>query len=181
MFPEDAPETLALESRNKVYQIIEASPGLHFRELQRRSGLAVGALQYHLDTLQKNHLIRVEKQGRFNRYFSVRGAQLGEQEKTISVLRQESARKIILFLLEKKQANNFDIANVSKLSASTVSWHLTKLVEAGIVSEKRAGRQKLFFVSNPQQTAQLLVSYKKTFFDELVDNFVDTWQELGEQ
>ncbi len=177
---EKAYEALNLGTRNKIYQIIEASPGLHFRELQRRSGMAVGAMQYHLDTLAKNHLIRVEKQGRFNRYFSVRGAQLGLQEKTMSSLRQESARKIIIFLLEKKQATNFEIATAVQLSASTVSWQLAKLAKAGIVSEKRAGKQKLFFVNNLQETAQLLVSYKKTFFDSLVDNFVDTWQELGE-
>ncbi len=177
---EGAHEALNLGTRNKIYQLIEASPGLHFRELQRRSGMAVGAMQYHLDTLQKNHLIRVEKQGRFNRYFSVRGAQLGLHEKTMSSLRQESARKIIIFLLEKKQATNFEIAQAVQLSASTVSWQLAKLAEAGVVSEKRAGKQKLFFVNNPQETAQLLVSYKKTFFDTLVDNFVETWQELGE-
>ena len=177
---EEAHAALALESRNKVYLIIEDSPGLHFRELQRRSGMAVGALQYHLDTLQKNHLIRVEKQGRFNRYFSVRGAQLGLQEKTMSSLRQESARKIIIFLLEKKAATNFEIAAAVQLSASTVSWQLAKLEEANIVSEKREGKQKLFFVNSPQETAQLLVSYKKTFFDVLVDNFVETWQTLGE-
>jgi len=177
---EEAPEALNLESRNRVYKIIEESPGLHFRELQRRSGLAVGALQYHLDTLQKNHLIRVEKQGRFNRYFSVRGIQLGEQEKTISILRQESARKIVIFLLQKKQANNFDIAEAVQLSASTVSWHLSKLVESGVVSEKRSGKQKMFFITSPRETAQLLVSYKKTFLDALVDNFVETWQALGE-
>ncbi len=177
---EDAPAALALETRNRVYKIIEESPGLHFRELQRRSGMAVGAVQYHLDTLQKNHLVRVEKQGRFNRYFSVRGAQLGTSELTMSLLRQQSARKIIMFLLQKKEANNFDIANAVQLSASTVSWHLSKLVETGIVSEKRSARQKLFFVSNPNETAQLLVSYKKTFLDSLVDNFVETWKELGE-
>lgn len=175
---EDAPETLNLESRNKVYQIIEQSPGLHFRELQRRSGLAVGALQYHLETLQKNHLIRVEKQGGFNRYFSVRGTQLGASEKTMALLRQESARKIIIFLLEKKQASNFDIATAVQLSASTVSWQLAKLAEAGVVSEKRAGKKKMFFVNNPNETANLLVNYKKTFFDSLVDNFVETWQEI---
>lgn len=177
---EGAHEVLNLESRNRVYQIIESSPGLHFRELQRRSGMAVGALQYHLDTLQKNHLIRVEKQGRFNRYFSVRGAQLGLQEKTMSSLRQQSARKIIIFLLEKKRATNFEIATAVQLSASTVSWQLAKLVKAGIVAEKRAGKQKLFFVVNPNDTAKLLIDYKKTFFDTLVDNFVETWQELGE-
>jgi predicted transcriptional regulator len=177
---EEKPESLALESRRKICEIIEQNPGLHFRELQRRSGSAVGALQYHLDTLQKNHLIRVEKQGRFNRYFSIRGVQLGGNEKTMSALRQESARKIIIFLLGKKEATNFDIAAAVQLSASTVSWQLSKLVDAEVAGEKRAGKQKLFFVNNPEETAKLLVDYKKTFFDSLVDNFVDTWQGIGE-
>ena len=50
---DDFEEALALEVRRKIYEEIKASPGLHFRELQRRVGLATGSLQYHLDYLAK--------------------------------------------------------------------------------------------------------------------------------
>ena len=100
---------LQLDVRRKIYEIVEQSPGLHFREIQRRSGLAVGSLQYHLDYLQKHHILRTQNEGKFVRYYAVRGPQVEEAndqtqagQKTMAFLRHESTRKIILFLLKEK-------------------------------------------------------------------------------
>ncbi|MDO8625738.1 MAG: winged helix-turn-helix transcriptional regulator, partial [Candidatus Diapherotrites archaeon] len=63
--------TLELGTRNRLYAIIEESPGLHFRELQRRSGIAVGSLQYHLDFLQKRSFVQTVREGKFVRYYAM--------------------------------------------------------------------------------------------------------------
>lgn len=172
-------EALFLDARQKIFNVIEQNPGLHFREIQRRTNFAVGSLQYHLDYLVKKHLIRIEKRGKFTRYYSVRGPQLGEAELTMSLLRQESLRKIIIFLLTKRRANNTRIAEALALSPSTVSWHLDKLVNAGIIEKKRKGRKIFYKLINPEQAAMLLQAFRKSFLDELVDNFVEVWEQMG--
>ena len=46
-------EAVILTPRDKIYSIIVQNPGLHFREIQRRTNIATGALQYHLEYLKK--------------------------------------------------------------------------------------------------------------------------------
>ena len=100
---DDFEEALALEVRRKIYDEIKASPGLHFRELQRRVNLATGSLQYHLDYLGKKHLVKMVKEKKFTRFYLIREG--FEQEREMGVLRQESMRKIVLLLLHKKKTN----------------------------------------------------------------------------
>ncbi len=171
--PDDA---LYLEARNKIYKLVEKNPGLHFREIQRRSNLATGSLQYHLDFLQKRHLIKSLQDGKFVRYYSVRKRVKEEDEKVISLLRQDSVRKIILFLLTNKRANNAAISRSIKLSPSTCTFHLKKLTKADVIEKRQRGRKAFFYVKNPSQTAQLLVGYRKSFLDEMVDSFVELWE-----
>jgi len=179
MRDEQLSEALALGARNKIYRTINKNPGLHFRELQRRTKIATGSLQYHIDFLMKRHLIKSEKRGKFVRYYSTRGPQLGDQEQTIGLLRQPSLRKIILFLLSKKRANNEKIAAAVDLSPSTVSWHMLKLVQGGIVEKRRVGRKTFFYILDADTIADLLRTYKKSFLDEMVDSFVEIWDEMN--
>ncbi len=171
-------DALALKVRHDIYKTIERSPGLHFRELQRRTQTAVGSLQYHLDYLQRSHLVRAFKEGRFTRYYSVRGKQLGEQTTLMSLLRRQSLRRIAIFLLTKKRATNLQIAQELGIAPSTVSWHLGKLMEKEIVEKKRRGRKSYFTLKNPEEVSSLLVGYKRSFLDEAVERFVEIWEEL---
>ncbi len=174
-------EPLALESRKKVYSAIERAPGLHFRELQRRTKLAVGALQYHLEVLEKAHLVKRTKKGKFVRYYSIRKPVKDEGEEIMSLLRQEVVRKIIIFLLSRKRAPaNSIIARAVELSASTCTFHLKKLEEQGLVERRKSKKKTLIYLKEPNRIANLLSVYKKSFLDELVDNFVEVWDELSE-
>lgn len=177
---------LKLDVRKRIYDVINESPGLHFREVQRRTNLAVGSLQYHLDYLQKHHILKTQAEGKFVRYYTVRGPQVNEPhdvnqqgQKTMAFLRHESTRKIILFLLKETKANNERIAGELQLSPSTISWHLDKLVENGIITRERQGRKTFFAIVNPAQAKQLLVTYKQSFLDVAVDNFVSLVEELS--
>ena len=173
---DDFEEALALYVGSKIYEEIKASPGLHFRELQRRVGLATGSLQYHLDYLGKKHLVKMVKEKKFTRFYLIR--EVFEQEREMSILRQESMRKIVLLLLQKRKANNRGISKAIGLSPSTTSWHLQKMLEHGILGKKRRGRQSYYYLVEPEKAASLLVSYRKSFLDQLVDNFAETWEEV---
>ncbi|MFH1224337.1 MAG: winged helix-turn-helix transcriptional regulator [Candidatus Diapherotrites archaeon] len=175
---EEDDSALALDVRRKIYETIDKSPALHFREIQRRTGVGVGALQYHLEFLRKSQLLRAEKDGKFVRYFSVRGKQLGEQGKEMSLLRQDSIRKIVLHLLTHKRSNNLSISKAVGLSPPTTSWHLNKLIEAKIVEKRRRGRKSFFYLTDKGKTAELIVEHRKSFLDEMVDNFAEVWEEL---
>ncbi len=168
---------LELDSRKKIYDLIQENPGLHFREIERRTGIAVGSLQYHLDFMQKKHLIKTFRQGKFLRYYSVQESVV-EEKAAMAFLRKPSSRKIIIFLLNKKKANNLAIAKQAGLSPSTTSWHLEQLVKEEVIGKEKRGRESLFYIIKPNEVASLLVEHKKSFVDELVDNFVEVWKEI---
>jgi predicted transcriptional regulator len=174
----DRKQVLALGVRKQIYDLIQESPGLHFREIKRRTNLAIGALQYHLNVLEKNNFIRSEKQGKFTRYFKFSSEQTTEDQALLSLLRDGNIRRITLFLLEQKQATNKQLSEYLQLSPSTVTFHVKKLLTATLLSEQHRGRETFYALVNPEQVKDLLVHYKVSFLDELVDSFVDIWQGL---
>ena len=79
----------------------------------------------------------------------------------------------------KKRANNEKIAAAVGLSPSTVSWHMLKLVQGGLVEKRRVGRKTFFYIVEANRIAGLLKSYKRSFLDEMVDSFVEIWEEMN--
>lgn len=171
---EETNPALELEVRKTIYQTILKSPGLHFRELQRRTDLVIGSLQYHLNYLKKRGLIIEEKDRGYSRFYV--GGKLDEREKELlSFLRQGTVRRIIFFLVEHPNSNHKRITEKMRLSPSTVSWHLKRLTEAEILKNIRRGRESYFKVSNPDLIIKVLISYRESFIDRLVDKFIESW------
>jgi len=169
---------LDLETRKKIYECIIKSPGLHFREVQRRTNLATGTLDYHLHFLHKNGLIRAEKSGRFTRYYASEVAYDEQEKSLLSILRQGHARRIIIHLLQSKKSNASKISESTGLSPSNLSWYLKLLEEKGIISHGKKGRFRFYSVNDRDSIVKCLVTYKESFLDQLVDGFIETW-ELG--
>ncbi len=170
---------IALGTRKKIFGLVEANPGLHFREIQRRLGIATGALQYHLDYLMKHHYLKTQRQGKFLRYYNARVPELGARQPLMNALRQDSLRKILLFLVSKRHATTPRIAAAVGLSTSTVSWHLKKLLENGLVSRKTLKGASVYLVRDKRAVGDMVKNYRASFIDALVDNFVNLWDESG--
>ena len=167
---------LDLETRRRIYEQINKSPGVHFRELERRLKLVVGSLQYHLHYLEKKKLIVASNDDDYLRYFVI-DKNLNEKErKILSLLRRSSCRHILIQLLNNPDLNNKDLSLAVGLSPSTISWNLNKLVEAGVIERKKIGRISNFTIIDPTAVVELLICYKESFLDTLVDGFIETWE-----
>ncbi len=167
---------LDLETRRRIYEQINKSPGVHFRELERRLKLVVGSLQYHLHYLEKKKLIVASNDDDYLRYFVI-DKNLNEKErKILSLLRRSSCRHILIQLLNNPDLNNKDLSLAVGLSPSTISWNLNKLVEAGVIERKKTGRISNFTIIDPIAVVELLICYKESFLDTLVDSFIETWE-----
>jgi predicted transcriptional regulator len=165
-----------LETRRKNYEQIKKSPGIHFRELERRLQMVVGNLQYHLQYLEKKNLIGASNDGDYVRYF-VKDRSLSETERKIMYfLRRSGCRHILLQLLNNPDLNNKELSQAVGLSPSTISWNLNKLVEAGIIEREKTGRISKFTIIDPPAIAELLICYKESFLDTLVDGFIEMWE-----
>ncbi|HKM75289.1 MAG TPA: winged helix-turn-helix transcriptional regulator [Candidatus Bathyarchaeia archaeon] len=166
------------DSRRRIGGLLLRSPGLHFREIQRRLGLANGALEHHLRTLLRSGTIESERDGQFVRFYPP--PILHEERTYISILRHPRLREIITFLILRPESDYKTIAQELNLSPSTITWYLKRLEQVGVVTrEKRKGSELTCFeISEPEKLAKILSAYRQSFLDKAVDSFLDTWENL---
>ena len=167
-------EVVALTPRDRIYSTVAKNPGLHFREIQRRTQIATGAMQYHIDYLKKKNLIREEKEGKFSRFYALQTNVANT--KLMNLLRQDSVRRIVLFLMNRRRATLPTIAKNVQLGLSTTSFHMQKLTLSEIVLQKTIRGKLYFYLKDKESILLLLVEYKESFLDSLVDNFVELWE-----
>jgi predicted transcriptional regulator len=161
--------------RDRIFSTIVKNPGLHFREIQRRTGDATGALQYHIDYLKKKNFIREEKEGKFSRYYSTE--EKNTNTKLMNLLRQDQVRIIVLLLIDRRRATINVISETCKMTPSTASFHIKKLIKEGIVKEEKVKDNVFYSIPEKEPLMELLIIHKKSFLDKLVDNFVSIWEE----
>lgn len=170
-------DPLELETRRRIYQHVQKYPGTHMREIGRDLEIPMGTLEYHLHYLVKADLLTIRQDARYTRYFATGG--LSRQEKDVlAVLRQKVPRQIAAHLLLAPESSHGDLLRHFALSASTLSFHLKKLVTTGIVQQEKRGRENLYRVIDVDLVSRVLVQHRSTFLDDVVDRFADVWLNL---
>jgi len=165
---------LELDARKKTYETVERFAGCNFNEIVRKSGLSNGSASYHIHYLIRHNLVKEEKKGNRAAYFPIWPR--SENSKLLALLRQKSVRGIILFILENNNCEHGEIADFAKISPSTVTWHLKKLEDENVIISSKQGRTKKYsLIIDREEIINLLITYKESFFDSLVDNIVEMW------
>ena len=174
------------ETRRKIFNFIKKNPGLHLRNLSRKSNIPYSTLKYHLHNLEKNDLIISKGQNGYQRYYLKN--KIGNKYKNIiNVLRQGTTRKIILCLLDNTSCTRKELSKELKKSPQTISFHLKKLLDLNIIREPKICSEgvdlergdlvlertpkvceKLYILDNPVDIYYSLINYKET-----LDNFPD--------
>lgn len=165
----------ALDTKTILLRHIEENPGIRYRELLRMTGLANGVLTYHLAALEKSDAVKVDRQTRITRYYPLR---IPECESSIlKFIRQDPVRQIVLFILDHDLCTFNEIVDHTEKAPSTVSTHLKRLKESGIVSV-RFGECQLYRLAEKDLIAEVLSKYKASFANRVVDNYIELVEEL---
>ena len=166
---------LQLEARRRVFEAIKEFPGIHMRELQRKTGMALGTLRYQIRFLEKHRLIVERKQGRLVTYYPAKGgAEVDARDKKyLTILRQELPRLIVLHLMMNPHSSHGDMKAHFTVSPSTLSYHLKRLADSDIVGKDSEGR---YYVLDEERVAKVLITYRQSFVDSMVDAFVRFWE-----
>jgi predicted transcriptional regulator len=168
-------EILENERRRKIYALVEASPGIHLRELQRVLNIPLTTLDYHLSYMTRKKIIFGETEDHHKRYYT---KPLDPDDKKVLIaLRQKRMREIVLIVLENGKAKYQLLAERLKLSHSTLSSYLKYLVNKNILVMEKIGYENLYTVQEEDRVAKVLIAYKPSFLDKLVDRVLDTWME----
>ena len=168
-------EILENENRRRIYALIEASPGIHLRELQRLLNMPLTTLEYHLSYMARKKILFAETQAHHKRYYTK--PLDPEDKKVLAALRQKRMREIVLIILANGKAKNQLLADQLKLSHSTLSSYLKYLVNNNILAKDKIGYENLYTIRDEDRVTKVLTAYKPSFLDTLVDNALDIWME----
>jgi len=166
---------------NKLIRYINGQPGIRYRELLRVSGLSNGVLTYHITNLEKSGRIIADRNNnnKTTRYYS-NNIPIEETD-IIGHIRNNAARQIILFILEHDSCTFNEIIEYTKKAPSTISWHLKRLKDAGIISvlyNTSRCQQRLYKVRDFESITNVLSKYKETFADTIVNNYTEIMEDL---
>jgi predicted transcriptional regulator len=105
----------------------------------------MGDVQYHVHRLDKQRRILSIRRGLY-RFFYASDLFGQRQRDVLSFLTLETPRVLLLAIIERPGRGQEDLAREASVSQPTVSWHLKRLVEFGIVERHQSGRTVTYSV-----------------------------------
>ena len=164
----------------KLLSFIQDNPGCHLRKLKRELGISMGTVQYQLDKLEKIGKVTSTRRGFYKFYFPV-GLFKDNEKDILEVLTHETARKILMFILEQKNPTQTDVVNNVKISARSIGWHVGRLVALKIVREVRDGRYKRYQLrdESAKHILILLRNYYPSIWDKWSMRIVEMFLSLS--
>lgn len=129
--PENVLDT---EVRKNLYEYIDEYPGSHLREIARELDLKPSNAAWHLRKLEQTNLIRSREIGGKKVYYLVEGGVEAKQRAIAeSILRNQNARNIMVYLSEHPGKHLLEIAHALSINHHVVKWHINKLYEAELI------------------------------------------------
>lgn len=128
-------------SRARILAILDADPGLHFRELVRRAGQSRGTVLHHLHILETAGLVIREPAGRYVALYAT--ATTTPRNANRDALRTQLARDVLAAAGASagRGASIADLARRLGVSDRAVAYHVRRLAARGLVEVTQAGRR----------------------------------------
>ena len=177
---------LEFKRRREIYEFISQNSGLHMRDISRKLNVPFTSLKYHLNYLEKKGFIISRDDGKYSRYFI--SLEIGEKEKRIlNCLRKRTTLHIILWFFIAVQCSQKDISRFLEKHPTTISFHLRKMIQAGIIEQvsidkgviyndtppitinrPQVSSEKIYVLQDPWMIYDLLIKNKENLGDKEV-------------
>ena len=179
--PQDGSSNREETTRSLISEYVRMHPGTHLRQIKREMNLAMGAVQYHLYTLEKEKKVVSRRRGLYKRFYPSFKFGASQQE-ILDVLSQETERDLLLHLVRIKLSTQKELAEYAKLSPGTVNWHMKRLIDSGLVEAKREG-QFVRYRPNVQseEIVGLLKGYHPAIWERWSDRLADALSDVSSE
>lgn len=162
-----------------VLLFIQQNPGCHLRQIKRDLEMSMGTIQYHLNLLEKSGKVISERHSLHRFYFPVSIFEKHDRD-ILKILNQETAREILMFIVESKNPTQTEIVEKIKISAASVNWHIKRLTDFRIISEVRDGKYKRYsLVVDSKYIVALLKNYHPSVWDKWSNRLAETFLSLS--
>lgn len=165
----------------RVLQYIQENPGSHLRQIKRDLTLAMGTIQYHLNLLEQQGKVTSERYNLHKYYFPIGLFEKNERD-ILKILNQETAKEILLIILESKNPTQTDIANTIKISSASVNWHIKRLTELGLILEQKDGKYKRYTLRiDSKHIVSLMKNYHPNMWNRWSNRLAEMFLSLSKE
>ncbi|MFC7225847.1 MarR family transcriptional regulator [Salinirubellus salinus] len=140
-----------------VLGYLAATPGAHFSKLRDDLKLGTGETQYHLRRLEERGAVEVARDGDYKRFF-LAGRFSEFEKRALGYLRRDTARGMLVALLQDPDVTGAALAERLGVSRPTVSKYAAELESAGLLS-----RDGGYAVERPETLLMLVVRFADSF------------------
>lgn len=163
----------------RVLRYVLEHPGSYLRQIRRALDISMGTTQYHLGLLEKAGRIVSNKHGLFRYYFAA-GVFHDQEKNLLETLSHETARKILLHIIERGNPTQSDIVDNVGLSSPSVSWHVRRLTDSQVITEVREGKYKRYQLrGDPAQFVSLMKNYYPSLWNTWSDRLAEIFLALS--
>jgi len=159
-------------TRSRIRDCIKQKPGIHFNDITRELDIATGQTQYHLRKLVRSGKLERESVAGRTHYYPPTYSTW--ERETIALLRRETSREIVLYLLRNDPAPPAEITDQLDLARSTVEWHLSRLADHNLVEKESMDAESTRVVvalCKKETVYRLLREIEPHILDRVVDRF----------
>jgi len=174
----DASPPLPIEAldptQRRILDYISSHPGVHLRQICRDLGLAMGDVQYHIQRLERDNRVSSIRRGLYRFFYP--STLFGEKQRDVlGLLTLDTPRELLLHIIEKPDSGQDELARAIAVSQPTVSWHLKRLVDMGVVEKKQMCRTITYLVPGERaaEIATFVRSYHPTVWERWSGRLAD--------
>lgn len=132
----DESDPLDHEKREAVFEAVDDSPGVYLAELSDRLDLTRSTLRHHVRVLEHEDLIAAAKVRGYRRFYPAHTDEI----ELAAAMNDEATAPIVDALARLGEASVSALADTVDRDVSTVTYHLGRLEEDGVVVRERDGR-----------------------------------------
>lgn len=144
----NASNVLENGARKQIFEHIQAHPGVHLRAAATQLNLSTTNVLWHLRKLEDANLVTSKKFEGYKVFYPVEGG-VETKRKAIasSVLRNDNASQILIYVSANPSAHQREIARALGVNHGTIRWHLRKLEEAELIRPLKKEHTTHYYLS----------------------------------
>jgi predicted transcriptional regulator len=133
-------------TRHLVFQRVAENPGASIQDIANMLHISHPTAAYHLKILEGNGLVVAMRDGNRTRYFKRSEALSQDQQRLVAANRSVRTRTILEIVGSRPMIHRKELARLLSVPRTTVNWHVDRLIQMGLLAERRAGRYSQLFL-----------------------------------
>lgn len=133
-------------TRHLVFVRVAENPGASIQDIANLLHISHPTAAYHLKILEGNGLVVAMRDGNRTRFFKRSEALSQEQQRLVAANRSARCKEVLDIVRERPMIHRKELARLLSVPRTTLNWYVDRLIQQGLLGERRAGRYCQLFL-----------------------------------